>query len=70
MKNERRRVLVEKAQEIWTKEYGADDPNVAWCMAMLAEFPEREDHGKIDFEAAYWAHERERLRASGVCAIT
>ena len=21
-------------------------------------------------EAAYWAHERERLRASGVCAIT
>ena len=67
---ERRRVLVEKAQEIWTKEYGADDPNVAWCMTILGEFPEREDHAEIDFEAAYWAHERERLRASGVCAIT
>ena len=67
---ERRRTLVEKARDIWTKEYGADDPNVAWCMTILAEFPEREEHAEIDFEAAYWAHERERLRASGVCAIT
>ena len=67
---ERRRTLVEKARDIWTKEYGADDPNVAWCVSILAEFPERDEHAEIDFEAAYWAHERERLRASGVCAIT
>ncbi|CAH0376133.1 unnamed protein product, partial [Pelagomonas calceolata] len=67
---ERRRTLVEKARDIWTKEYGPDDANVAWCASILAEFPEREEHAEIDPEAAYWAHERERLRASGVCAIT
>jgi tetratricopeptide (TPR) repeat protein len=67
---ERRRTLVEKARDIWTKEYGPDDANVAWCMTILAEFPEREEQAEVDFEAAYWAHERERLRASGVCAIT
>ena len=67
---ERRRTLVEKARDIWTKEYGPDDANVAWCASILAEFPEREERAEIDFEAAYWAHERERLRASGVCAIT
>ena len=39
-------------------------------MTILAEFPEREERAEVDFEAAYWAHERERLRASGVCAIT
>ena len=66
----RRRILVEKARDIWTKEYGPDDANVAWCVSILSEFPEREEHAEVDFEAAYWAHERERLRASGVCAIT
>ena len=65
---ERRRTLVEKARDIWTKEYGPDDANVAWCVSILSEFPDREERAEVDFEAAYWAHERGgRL---GVCAIT
>ena len=45
---ERRRTLVEKARDIWTKEYGPDDANVAWCMTILAEFPEREEPAEVD----------------------
>lgn len=70
--NERRRGLVEQARRIWTKEYGADDPNARWCATILEEqfAPRNGEDAAPDYESEYWRHEKERLRASGVCAIT